>query len=411
MGAHARPTPVVVVTGGVTPAATDGVRLVIDHVCATDPGTAVAHHDLGAVRDGLVRRTVRHRGVTEMRTLPLARGCVSCTLREDVLSLLRELGRSPDVTRIVLHLDPALDPEPACWAIRHVVVDGAPVTDTVELRGVVTVIDEGAWFEAATSDVAVSDAGLADLPDDERTLAQLVVGQAEFADVLVTVGTAEPWERARTTAVLARLSPRGLRLAAPGPAVLLDDLPPGARRGEPTDPHAPLLAGEPPLGPVGGVRLVTFTARRPFHPDRLHAAIDVLLDGVVRARGRIWLATRPEAVLWLGSAGGGLEIGYAGAWLAATDDWSTASPERRAAADLRWHARFGDRAQELAVLVHDADPADIATALRGALLTDAELAAGEEAWRALPDPFGRHHTDPCEDIATAPAHRAQEDQR
>lgn len=410
MGAHARPTPVVVVTGGVTPAAADGVQRVVDHICDADPGTAVAHHDLSAVRDGLVHRRVRHRGVEEARTLLLAHGCVSCTLREDVLPLLRELGRREGVTRIVLHLDPALDPEPACWAIHHVVVDGAPVTDTVALRGVVTVVDPATWFDAATGDAVVADAGLADLPDDERTLAQLVVGQAEFADVLVYTGTAEPWELSRTTAVIARLNPCAPRLLAPGPQVLLDELPRGTRRGEPEDPHAPLLAGQPPLGGVAGVRLVTFTARRPFHPNRLHAAIDVLLDGVVRARGRIWLATRPEAVLWLASAGGGLEIGYAGAWLAATDDWSDASPERRAAADLRWHPRWGDRAQELAILVHDADPDEIDAALRDALLTDAELAADEDAWRELPDPFGWHHTDPCDDVVPAPAHRSQEDQ-
>jgi hypothetical protein len=63
---------------------------------------------------------------------------------------------------------------------------------------------------------------------------------------------------------------------------------------------------------------------------------------------------------------------------------------------LGWHPRFGDRAQDVAVLSHDADPAGIEAALAAALLTDAELAAGEEAWRALPDPFGWWHTDPCD---------------
>ncbi|MGQ0572864.1 MAG: ribosome hibernation factor-recruiting GTPase MRF [Pseudonocardia sp.] len=411
MGAHTRQTPLVVVTGGITPAAAAGVERVIERTRTEDPGTAVVHHDLRDVRDGLVRRRVRH-GATDQRwTLTLRHGCVSCTLREDILPLLRELGRRPEVRRIVLQLDAALDPEPACWAIRHVVVDGVPVTDTVELRGVVAVIDSGTWLDAATGDAEIAAAGLADLPDDERTLAQLVVAQAEFADVVVHAGNAEPWELARSTAVLARLNPRARRVLRPGREVLLDDLPPGARRGEPEDPHAPLLLGEPPLDDTAGIRLFTFTARRPFHPDRLHAAVDVLLDGVVRARGRVWLATRPDAVLWLGSAGGGLEIGHAGEWLAAAADWSGASPERRAAADLRWHPRWGDRVQELAILVHDADPDDIDVTLRGALLNDRELAAGEAAWRALPDPFGWHHTDPCDDITPAPTTtRTQEDQ-
>jgi hypothetical protein len=80
---------------------------------------------------------------------------------------------------------------------------------------------------------------------------------------------------------------------------------------------------------------------------------------VVRTRGQIWLATRPDATLWLESACGGLQIGYAGDWLAA-GAWQHADPERRALASLRWHDRWGYRAQELAILVHDTDPDDIA---------------------------------------------------
>lgn len=123
----------------------------------------------------------------------------------------------------------------------------------------------------------------------------------------------------------------------------------------------------------------------------------MLLDGVVRTRGRIWPATRPEAVLWLESAGGGLRVGHADDWLdgAGEDAWEVASPERRALASLGWHPRFGDRAQDIVVLTHDADPDEVDAHLREALLTDLELAAGEGAWRALPDPFGRWHTDPC----------------
>ncbi|GHF51047.1 G3E family GTPase [Amycolatopsis bartoniae] len=38
-------------------------------------------------------------------TLELAHGCVSCTLREDLLPLLRRLAGMPEVARIVLRLD------------------------------------------------------------------------------------------------------------------------------------------------------------------------------------------------------------------------------------------------------------------------------------------------------------------
>ena len=55
-------------------------------------------------------------------------------------------------------------------------------------------------------------------------------------------------------------------------------------------PHEPLLAGQPSLDADGDVGLLLFSARRPFHPERLHTALDSLLDGVVRARRRLWSA-------------------------------------------------------------------------------------------------------------------------
>jgi G3E family GTPase len=380
---------------------------VIARVRAEQPGTVVLHHDLRDVGRGSVRRRLRTDDADVTTVVELAHGCVSCTLREDVLPVLRALARRPDVELVVLQLDPAVEPEPVCWTLLHAVLDDGvergPVTGAVDLRGVVTVLDAGSWLEDASSDAEVAERGLAPLPDDERTVAQLVVGQAEFADLLVLAGPAEPWYLARTGAVLDRLAPLAPRLtpASLDRRVLLEPAPDGARRGRPDHPHAPLLRGQPPLDPDGDVQLVVFTARRPFHPERLHSAIDVLLHGVVRARGRFWLATRPEDCLLLESAGGGLEIGHLGTWLAAGGDeaWARADPERRVAASLRWHPRWGDRVQELAVLVDGADVDEVDAELRGALLTDAELAAGEADWRHLSDPFGFRHSDPCEEPA------------
>jgi G3E family GTPase len=377
-----------------------GTEAVIARIRSLDPGVAVLHHDLSDIGSGRVHRRLRHGDRDERTAVELAHGCLSCTLREDLLPQLHLLSGPGGPQRIVLHLDPALEPEQVCWALLHVLVDDAPITDRVDLRGVVNCVDSGSWLDDAIGDVTLVERGFAELPDDERTVAQVAVGQAEFADVLVHTGTADAWQLARTDAVLERLAPSAPRLFLSGldDRVLLADLPATARRGRPDGVHGPLLRGQPPLTRDCGVQLAVFSSRRPFHPERLHEAMDVLLDGVVRTRGRIWLATRPDAVLWLESAGGGLQVGHAGEWLAAGDAaaWAAADPERRALASLGWHPRFGDRAQDLVVLTHDADPADIEEALSAALLTDAELAAGEDAWRTLPDPFGWWHTDPCD---------------
>ena len=99
----------------------------------------------------------------------------------------------------------------------------------------------------------------------------------------------------------------------------LAHLEPDSPHGRALGPHDPLLSGEPPLEADGGVRIVEFTARRPFHPVRLHTALDVLLDGGVRTRGRAWMANRPDRMCYIESAGGGLRLSNAGKWLAAMD--------------------------------------------------------------------------------------------
>ncbi|MEV7095146.1 GTP-binding protein [Amycolatopsis sp. NPDC051045] len=372
------------------------------------PGTAVVHHDLREIHSGVVRRRLRLGERDELTVLELAHGCVSCTLREDLLPLLRRLARRPEVTRIVVRLDEAMEPEPVSWAIRNVLVGAHPVSDDVDLRAVLTVVDCATWLADATGDDELADRNLRASPEDERTVAQVALAQVEFADVLVLAGAAtDAWSAAKASAVLDRVAPSVPRVALnrlDGPSVL-DAVPEDARRGEVTDMHGALLRGEPPVHVDCGIGLVTFTAQRPFHPERLHDALDVLLDGVVRTRGRAWVASQPDVAFWIESAGGGLGIGHAGPWLAAPDGpaWADVSPERRTLASLRWDPVHGDRAQELVVVTDQTTPDEIDAALRGALLTEEELAAGPEEWLRYPDPFGDWHEEPCEDTETDPA--------
>lgn len=388
-------TPLVLVSGWSGPTDTVARSLLRDD-------TVVVHHDLDLVHEGVVRRTVTTmesgRERTRVGILELAHGCISCTLREDLLPLLRRLHARSSVQRIVLHLDRRLEPEAVCWAIEHVVVSGVvgqldgTASRDVRVEAVITCIDAQSWLDDATGDEAL---------DDDRTVAQVAVGQVDFADALVVSGSAgDGWQQARLHAVLARLAP-GAPIAwdVDGLDVerLLMEIPSGARRGELTNANSPLLRGQPPLSHDCGVMIVEFSANRPFHPERLHEAIDVLLDGVVTARGRVWVATQPDEALWLESAGGGLRVASADRWLAAMtpaeqDQLPTA---RRAMAALCWDERFGDRHSSMVVLVHAADPSDIDRTLQWALVTDEEL-ADEAAWESWPDPFGQFHEDPCD---------------
>lgn len=370
------------------------------------PGTLVVRHRF----DGqVVVRSVSIRRGQELHTsewpVELVNCCLDCTIRDDLLILLRRLDRRDDVHRIVVHLRPFFEPEPVCWAINNInvhagpgYVDG-PAARDVRIEATVSSVTTEDWLSEALGDETL---------DDDRTVAQVVVGQAEFADVLVLSAPDR-----ETYAVLRRLAPRAQIIISPRQLEdALSRLGPGSRRGRDHDPHEPLLAGEPPLSADGDVELVTFEANRPFHPLRLHRAIDDLLDGIVRVRGRAWLASQPDTVLWIESAGGGLQVGNAGSWLAAAESGVAGvagefDAQRLALASLRWDDRFGDRHNSLTALVCRADPHVIRNVLSGALLTDDELSR-PDAWAGFDDPFGEWHEDPCEafeDAGDGPATR------
>ena len=190
-------TPVVLVAGQGDTDAVAGVLL-------RRPGTVVVEHRF----DGqVVRRTlvVLRDGdlVVAEEALELAHGCLACTIRNDLLVLLRKLHRRGDVDRIVVHLAPWLEPEPICWAINHTRVrvgpgyfDGPAARDVV-IAGVVNCVETVDWLGQALGDDELSDG---------RTVAQVVVGQAEFADLLVlnhpdpaTLAVLRRWRPARAS--------------------------------------------------------------------------------------------------------------------------------------------------------------------------------------------------------------------
>lgn len=373
-------TPVVLVSGQGTADDVTGTLI-------RSPGTiSVSYASEGHIAIRQIAEMRSERRIISVWPIEVS-GFLNCAIRADLLPLLRRLHRREEVARIVVRLPQWADPESLCTAIGqtplHVgpgYVDGPAGRDVV-VAAVVTGIESSSWLGQALGD--------ADL-DDSRTVAQVVVGQAEFADVLVLT---QP--DANTLAVLRRLAPRArITVGTDNVELALANLDPLARRGRSDDAHDPLLAGEPPLHPDGPVHLLEFNARKPFHPLRLHHAIDELLDGVVRIRGRAWIASQPDAVVWIESAGGGLGVGHCGTWLAEMEPGERAyvDPERIALAGSIWDDRFGDRHIAMTALVCGADPEAVTGALSRALLTDDELARPQD-WAHYRDPFGDWHAE------------------
>jgi G3E family GTPase len=129
-----------------------------------------------------------------------------------------------------------------------------------------------------------------------------------------------------------------------------------------------------------------YHARRPFHPERFATLLEKGLGGVFRAKGFFWLATRMNEVGGLNLAGSELQCSSAGHWWAARDR-QTRESEMPARTRNEWQEPFGDRRQSFALLATKVSQDTLRNQLDGCLLTDDELAGGEQTWGALTDPF------------------------
>jgi G3E family GTPase len=316
------------------------------------------------------------------QSVPLVNDCPCCAMREDLLPQLAKVAEGGRHLLAVVELWGGSDPQPVVQTIAVGEVGGRDLGELAEVVGVVTAVDPARLIPDLSQGDLLSEHGLRTSPDDERTVAESLARQVEYAGVLaVSPGPAED-EPSVVRPAVAML--RQLRPAAPVVRLGAGELLGAARSGFDVRAAAhrvsPAMLLLPHEREDDGVSTVVWKQRRPLHPARLYQALEQLVRAAQRSRGRFWLANRPGVMLAWDAAGGSLAVQEYGPWLACLPDeeWELYTPERRVAAASEWDTRYGDRVQLLAFTAQDLD---------SCLLTDEELAAGEAGWKALPDAF------------------------
>ncbi|MFE6196880.1 CobW family GTP-binding protein [Streptomyces sp. NPDC057838] len=386
----------VVIVGGLH---ADARRAAVDRLLAEVPGSVVLHHDLATAAAGTVVRTVRDAGgVLDAGEAPLVNDCACCALREDLVPELERL-RDAGATRLaIVELWDSVEPK----AMAEVVAAGG-----LTVTGVITAVDLALVLPYLANGDDLADGGLAAAATDQRTVADTFARQLEYAPVLAVAESPEADDEDRE--LLAQLHPTALwvpigRQAPPVPDG--DALTVPTPRSRPLTPLAraafagfdveaaaaaqhPACALLPAEADAHGVSTLVFGSRRPFHPERLYAALEDLTCAAARSRGRFWLADKPDTLFHWDAAGGALCVESAGPWLASLPDaaWEMVPPVRRAAAALDWHPEHGDRCQRLVFTSPGIDRDGLQRLLESCLLTDAEYAAGRDAWQRLPHAF------------------------
>jgi G3E family GTPase len=378
------PLPLVVVTG----LHRAQRRQVVRELLAVTPGAIALHHDLSQASQGkVVRRVWDNYGDATETCAPLTNDCPCCALRADLLPELARIAETGRYRLAVVELWGGSDPLVMVETIASGEVGDRRLGEFTALAGVVTAVDLGRLIPDLSQADLLAEHGLHTSPDDERTLAESLALQVEYASVLA-VGSEPAGQEPGGAAMLRQLNPVA-RLARLGTGEISAAAQTGFDVRAAAHRVGPAVALLPHEDKRDGVATLVWERRRPLHPVRLYAALDQLVPAAQRSRGRFWLANRPGTMLGWDAAGGSLAVEDCGPWLACVPDaeWEHYSPERRVAAAAEWDPRYGDRVQLLAFTAPGLDADGITELLDSCLLTDDELAAGESGWKSLRDDF------------------------
>jgi G3E family GTPase len=351
-----------------------GKTTLLNHVLANRDGrrVAVIVNDMSEINidAALVRGGAAALDRVDERLVEMTNGCICCTLRDDLLLEVRRLAAENRFDYLLIESTGIGEPMPVAATFAFTDELGQSLSDVARLDTMVTVVDAGAWLRDFNTGDDLAERGLAAGEGDERTISDLLVDQVEFANVIVLNKTdrAEPQALDALEKLIWHMNPDALLVRAERGRIPLHTIfdtglfdfeaaatMPGwvkELRGE----HIPETLEY-------GISSFVYRASRPFHPSRLMATILAGFDGVVRSKGWVWLASRGALAAEWSVAGGSLDLRPAGFW-----------PE-------------GEAKQEMVFIGVRMDQAQLTTVLDAALLTDAELAAGADAWSGYHDPF------------------------
>jgi G3E family GTPase len=392
------PIPVTILSGPLGA----GKTTLLNHLLteAGDRNVAVLVNDMGEVNVDaeLVSRSVDTAAgeVTE-----LSNGCICCELQDDLSRAVVRLAQERDFDYLVVEASGISEPGP----VAKLFTTGSRAAARYEVDALVTVLDSQQFHAAfAGGDVVRhgpdedGEKPLSDLLVDQVELANLVVlnkadllSSAELDEVAELVRSLRPdAETVRTT--YAQVSPdrildRGLY--EPGVAAeragwrLALDAAAGETSDEGHDHDDGSHDHSHPQEDYG-VTSFAYRRRRPFDPEAVAAFLADLPEGVVRSKGTLWVAGRPDTQYDYSQAGPSVHVTAAGPWIASLPEFEQDAYRRNR--DVAWHDDHGDRRNEL-VFIGRMDRAEVEAALDDCLC-DPE-AACEDPERFPTDPEAR----------------------
>jgi G3E family GTPase len=363
-----------------------GKTTLLNHILANRDGlrVAVIVNDMSEVNidASLLRDGSQNAGAalsrTEEKMVEMSNGCICCTLREDLLLEVHKLAAEGRFDYLLIESTGVGEPMPVAATFDFEDEQGRSLNQVARIDTMVTVVDAVNLLADYNSTDFLAQRGETAGEDDDRSLAGLLSEQIEFADVVVVSKTdlVSLEHLGEVRAVIKALNPGAtITYAERGNVPLNKILGTGKfdlEKASEMAGWARELAGDhTPETEEYGIASFVLREPRAVHPQRFSRFLDHAFPGLIRAKGYLWLATRPEWAVAYSRAGKIASVEPVG----------------------RWAEPYDDRFNEVVFIGQNLDRAAIEEAFSYCVLTDAEHAAGEAAWRAYADPFPQWYVE------------------
>ncbi|MFC4545528.1 GTP-binding protein [Paenactinomyces guangxiensis] len=337
---------------------------------------------------------------TDEKLVEMSNGCICCTLREDLLREVEQLAKQGRFDYILIESSGISEPIPVAQTFTYMDEEnGVNLSSLCRLDCMVTVVDAYRFWHDYASGESLLDRKQAVGNEDTRDVADLLIDQIEFCDVLVLnkCDLVQEEDLEQLERVFRKIQPAAkivrVSYGKIDPKEILNT-------GRFDFERASQSAGwikelqkdhHTPETDEYGISSFVYRKRQPFHPERLAGWMEEWPEAVVRAKGIMWLATWPNHVISFSQAGTSIQIGPIGPWTA-----SLPQTERQAILKedpglaQRWDPDWGDRMQEIVFIGIEMNKEEIIRSLDHCLLTEKEM---KMDWTQFPDPFPKPQYD------------------
>jgi G3E family GTPase len=115
----------------------------------------------------------------------LTNGCICCSIREDLVREVRNLADQQRFDCLVVESTGISLPLPVAATFGFVNEDGNSLTDVARLDSLITVVDAERFVANILQAESLKEKGMEVDENDDRTIADLLIDQVEFADLLL----------------------------------------------------------------------------------------------------------------------------------------------------------------------------------------------------------------------------------